>query len=223
MTWTNADAWADSLALGGATEWRLPSILDTGSSGCNGAFAGTDCGFNVQTKSGTLSVYEDGQSVYSEMAHMFYVTLANDGWYGAGGSPTGCPGWPTYCLTNDGDFLNLQPDYYWSGTAYAPNPGDYAWYFYFYGGSQDYTGHDFEWYAWAVHSGDVGAAAPVPIPAAAWLLGSGLVGLLGIGRQRRADQRAMATRRRRYSAAKPPSPDSSSQPAAGSGTGVVPV
>jgi hypothetical protein len=32
----------------------------------------------------------------------------------------------------------------------------------------------------------VAEAAPVPLPAAVWLLGSGLMGLIGVGRRRRA-------------------------------------
>lgn len=37
---------------------------------------------------------------------------------------------------------------------------------------------------WSVHNGDVGAAvSSVPIPAAAWLLASGLIGMLGVVRR----------------------------------------
>jgi len=36
--------------------------------------------------------------------------------------------------------------------------------------------YDSTYYAWSVHSGDVGA---VPVPAAVWLFGSGLIGLVG--------------------------------------------
>ena len=38
-------------------------------------------------------------------------------------------------------------------------------------------------YGWAVRSGDVGA---VPVPAAVWLFGSGLLGLIGIARRKKA-------------------------------------
>jgi hypothetical protein len=38
------------------------------------------------------------------------------------------------------------------------------------------------YYGWAVHSGNAGA---VPLPAAVWLFGSGLLGLIGVGRKRR--------------------------------------
>jgi hypothetical protein len=38
-------------------------------------------------------------------------------------------------------------------------------------------------HAWAVRDGDIGA---VPIPAAAWLFGSGLLGLIGVARKKTA-------------------------------------
>jgi hypothetical protein len=56
MTWDNANTWADSLNSsptgGGFTGWRLPTMVDTGNPGCDYAYGGTDCGFNVQTASG---------------------------------------------------------------------------------------------------------------------------------------------------------------------------
>jgi hypothetical protein len=39
-------------------------------------------------------------------------------------------------------------------------------------------------FAWAVHSGDVGAAI-VPLPAAIWLFGSGLLGLISMLKQQK--------------------------------------
>ena len=64
---------------------------------------------------------------------------------------------------------------------YAPNTNN-AWYFYFNFGRQ-YAGlKDNFYYAWAVRSGDVSA---VPVPAAAWLFGSGLIGLLGVAKRKR--------------------------------------
>jgi hypothetical protein len=47
-----------------------------------------------------------------------------------------------------------------------------------------------EFHAWAVHDGnpyqDVNPNAVVPLPAAVWLFGSGLLGLIGIARRRNA-------------------------------------
>ena len=75
-----AKAWAaqDRFGLSG---WHLPTIVDTGSPLCDYSTAGgtADCGFNVQTKSGIQPGTRLDQTVYSEMAHLFYVTLGNKG------------------------------------------------------------------------------------------------------------------------------------------------
>jgi hypothetical protein len=74
---------------------------------------------------------------------------------------------------------------YWSGTEYAPDTINKAWFFYFGGG---YQGDEVKTtslsYAWAVHPGDVGTAI-VPLPAAVGLFGSGLLGLIGLAGKRR--------------------------------------
>ena len=78
-------------------------------------------------------------------------------------------------------FTGVQLDYYWSSTKYALNPANVAWAFNMQNGRQDPDGKTGYNYAWAVHSGDVGA---VPIPPALWLLGSGLLGLIGVARKK---------------------------------------
>ena len=150
-------------ALAGTNDWRLPNIIDTGTSGCNFAYTGTDCGYNVNLAT-------------SEMAHMFYSTLGNTGYYNTSGTATGCSATtPPYCLTNDGPFSNLQPNSnYWSGATYAPNTS-LAWNFYFGDGSQFRNGKTSELIAWAVRPGDIAA---VPAPGAMWLLGTGVAALM---------------------------------------------
>ena len=82
-------------------------------------------------------------------------------------------------LTNTGDFLNVQSSNYWSGS--KVNSGS-AWVFNFdRGGQSGAKGEGFNLFAWAVRSGDVSA---VPIPAAVWLFGSGLLGLVGMARRK---------------------------------------
>lgn len=66
MDWSTANAWAAGLNFNGLTGWRLPTVTDTGTPGCNFAYSGTDCGYNVDTATG-------------EMASMFYDTLGNLG------------------------------------------------------------------------------------------------------------------------------------------------
>jgi hypothetical protein len=168
MDWSTANAWASSLNINGVTGWRLPTITDTGSSGCTFAHTGTDCGYNVDTAT-------------SEMAHMFYATLGNKAFFDTSGSLDPQAGWG---LTNTGPFSNIQPDAYWFATEYAPDTSN-AWYFINHDGFQSYYSKATPFlYAWAVHSGDLGVST-VPVPAAVWLFGSGLLGLLGLSRKRR--------------------------------------
>lgn len=73
-------------------------------------------------------------------------------------------------------FSNLQWGEYWSGTEYASDPSQ-AWAHGFDLGGQSTYDKDYAYnFAWAVRTGDVGE---VPLPAAAWLLGTGLLGLVG--------------------------------------------
>jgi len=75
-----------------------------------------------------------------------------------------------------GPFSNLAT-LYWSGTELATG-STLAWMFNFSSGSQgsSFSKND-GFFAWAVRSGDVGLSS-VPVPAAVWLFGSGLMGLL---------------------------------------------
>ena len=150
----------------GITGWRLPWASDTGTPGCNFGYYGTDCGYNVNTAG-------------SEMAHMFYITLGNKAYYDTSGvGPQ--PGWG---LTNIGPFSISNNTAYWTYMDDLSNPSN-AFYFIFADGSQNTTSKSMSLYAWAVHSGDVGTPT-VPVPAAVWLFGSGLLGLLGVARRRK--------------------------------------
>jgi len=179
MSWSAAHGWIASLNAAnhlGVNTWRLPFVVDTGATGCVAtAYSGTDCGYNVQTKTGA--------TVYSEMAHLYYTTLGNTGAKNTSGFDTGgaCLIGPNYCLTNSGPFSNIQPNYYWSGTENAGAINN-AWVFYFGSGLQTHSLKFNGFYAWAVSPGDIAA---VPVPGAAGLFGAALAALWVMGQRAR--------------------------------------
>lgn len=167
MQWPLAEQWAEQLVYGGYDDWRLPSArLRNSPPACYETDGSCDAGYNVTV---------------SELGYMFFVNLGNRATVDANGQFQVDPG-----LTNthfiDGltgesvSFLNFQPGYYW----YREEVGilNYVWYFNT-DGYQDYFGPSSRASAWAVRDGDVGV---VPVPGGGWLLGSALLGLVGVGR-----------------------------------------
>jgi hypothetical protein len=169
MNWNAANTWATTTSFFGKTGWRLPTVNDTGASGCDFlAYTNTDCGYNVQTST--------GNAVNSEMAHLYYVTLGNKAFFDTSANPQGGSG-----LTNTADLVDFQSGPYWSGTVYAPVPSS-AWGFGTYegilAGQQGAYGKVGTLYAVAVRPGDVGASVPLPPTAALMLLMFGAMGLI---------------------------------------------
>jgi hypothetical protein len=164
MTWAAATTWAAQLDINGYADWRLPTTTDTGTAGCNFAYSGTDCGYNVDPAS-------------SEMAHLYFVTLGNQSYYTTTGAVSAAYAGganPNSTLDNVGPFTNFQSYYYWSGTAYAPDPSN-AWNFLTDYGNQNDVAKAGIFYALAVSPGDVGAV-PEAQTYALMLAGLGLIG-----------------------------------------------
>lgn len=173
MDWSTANAWAAGLNPygSGVTGWRLPTTVDVGNDGYTytNLYQGVDYGYNITT--------------HSEMSHMFYVTLGDKALYSTSGAYQ-----LGFGLSNTGPFTNVQSGFYWSATEYAPDTS-VAWLFNFNLGNQPSYDKTYDLYAWAVKSGDVGiatTASTVPVPATAWLFGSGLLGLMGVARRKAA-------------------------------------
>ncbi len=168
MVWPDANTWAANLVVGIYDDWRLPTISDTGTPGCNFSYAGgTDCGFNVDTGG-------------SEMAHLWYLTLGNKAICPpgdancAGEQPNG------WGLTNTGNFSGMQSNGYWFGLEVAPYTRD-AWFFHTEIGYQGDVYKERERiYAMAVRPGDVVA---VPEPESLLLMLAGLCALVVLRRR----------------------------------------
>lgn len=113
---------------------------------------------------GSSVTYCYGVDCDSEMGSLYYGALGN----------------VSRGFSNAGPFTNVQGYGYWTNTESA-NILSSAFTFNMRDGIQDTTNKGLNYYAWAVQSGDVGA---VPVPAAVWLFGSGLIGLIGVARRK---------------------------------------
>lgn len=186
-TYANQMSWADNLNVTMAStghvisDWRLPSTVNGPFN--TGIFPGSTVVVPTPGFDGTTT---NGYNVSSsEMGHLFYTELGNNGDYDKSGIPQSGSG-----LVNKGPFANLRTDdsggvnSYWSETRYdftlmRQNMSvDHAWQFDFKDGVQSggYIPLDLH-FAIAVRTGDV---APVPLPGTVFLFAPALacLGLL---------------------------------------------
>lgn len=183
LTWDQANTWAAQLSVGTYADWRLPAIIANADATINYA-GGTDQGTNVRTKSGDPMQYQAGQTVYSEMAHLYYSTLGNLAYCTpAGSSATTCghQNQTGYGLAHTGDFKNLISAYYWTGLEHPPL--SVAFGFDNSLGFQDLNEKAARLYALAVRPGDVLTSA-VPEPQA-WVMTLAGLGLVSGAMRRR--------------------------------------
>ena len=163
MTWYSANAWAAGLSYGGVGGWRLPHMIDVGGPGCRFSMTGgTSCGQNVINTPGTPNA--------SEMDFLSVVVLGNKPAFNSSGGLNPGP-W----LRNAGPFTihqdynvvwygspdcgsdqrNCRDDAYWFDLPDAASPSN-AWKYLFGEGEQIGDQLNVEYFAWAVHDGDVG-------------------------------------------------------------------
>lgn len=180
----NADGGTGYL---GISDWRAPltdpvngTAYDT--AGTENNFLGiTDIGYNISAP-GTHYAGSTG----SEMAHLYYNTLANLG----RNAPDGTDPQTGYKNKDWALFTNVELHRYLSGSefdalnmyGFAMDSGQQRAMLKDPNGVVTETG-----FVWAVTSGDV-ALIYTPIPAAAWLFGTGLLALAGMAGRKKQRQ-----------------------------------
>jgi hypothetical protein len=171
--WATAQKWVDDLQYTDTvrdktwSDWRLPNV-------------------SSNYDRDNYDIYDRSEAGQNELAYMYYVNLGFEANDYAGLDPETIP-------NPSSDHYNpFENQYYvgiWTGTE-EPIEGrdNTAWYFHFHFGRTllDYSGEDWNT-IWAVRDGDVGVA-PVPVPPALLLMGSGIAFLGFMSRRRKSIQ-----------------------------------
>lgn len=119
-------------------------------------------------------------SVHSEMSNMFYNMLGNSAKHDINGVDLDCGYGLSTCLANTSSFSGFREARNGSFTHYALSPYRDRGFDRMHKLREIKDKH-IDSNAWADHSGDVSA---VPVPAAVWLFGSGLISLAGLARRK---------------------------------------
>jgi hypothetical protein len=128
-----ANSWAAHLDINGTLGRRLPTVTDPGTLGCDLAYLGTDCGYNVDT-------------AIREMTQMLSITMGNKSYCATSAN---CPQLADG-LSNTGSFNNLHDGGYCSSPESLVTPSK-AWGDSFNDGKQDVGNKTILGYSWAVH------------------------------------------------------------------------
>lgn len=155
--------WIDSLNTAehlGFNDWRLASMSV---SAPVGSLPDTTVASSVIDCSSATEV--DCRD--NELGYMYYQNMG--GTYGSNLSGN---------QTVDGILLTDVQPLYWSGTEFDSG---LAWRFAFNNGHNNTDNKNSDFYGWAVLDGDVAA---VPSPPVLWLIGTGLLGLIGMTQNR---------------------------------------
>jgi hypothetical protein len=193
IRWYAANAAVQGLVYGGYDDWRLPSAnllgIPTYPAVVDFSFDGsTDWGYN---------------NTRSEMGYLFFTELGNKAYYSATGvqQPEYGPYQPKNKIATDAAtglpiqiriLGNVWEQEHWDAgpPSISPFPGGYETAFEFNASTGEHAlvgmydlvkGLGWNGQVVAVRAGDVAA---VPVPAAAWLFGSGLLGLAGAARRK---------------------------------------
>ncbi len=107
MNWNDAAQWVADLSYGGYSDWRLPTVIDSATPGCDFAYNNGECGYNTDTS-------------ISEMAYLWYDILGNIPYRDIDNNPDQ-PGWGLVNTGADGvTFINFEATNnefnFWSGT-----------------------------------------------------------------------------------------------------------
>ncbi len=148
LSWPEARSWVEQFSFGGYAGWRLPFATDSEFPGCNFSYAGaTDCGYNSKTVVGDI--------VFSELAHMYYITLGNKSPY----EPVTENPVSDWGFRNSGPFSNTGngTQYFWSSGQYIGREADAAIAFNMHAGNQTEEGLTATWNYIPVLNGDVAA------------------------------------------------------------------